>query len=281
MVSTYGPKRYHADLVRVICGDDAFTLRVMQAAPKLRVISKWGTGIDSIDQVSAGHLGILVRNTPDAFTQPVADTVLGYMLSFARDLPWMSRDVHAGQWVKTQGMSLGETTLGVIGIGNVGRAVIRRAASFGMRMLGNDIADISENFVSETGLEVVSKADLLSTADFVSLNCDLNSSSHHLIGNEELALMKPSAYLINTARGPLVDEPALVKALQDKEIAGAALDVFEIEPLPADSPLLSMDNCLLAPHNANSSPVAYKRVHENTIRNLLDGLRENRRMSTE
>jgi D-3-phosphoglycerate dehydrogenase len=121
----------------------------------------------------------------------------------------------------------------------------------------------------------------LSTADFVSLNCDLNSSSHHLIGNEELALMKPSAYLINTARGSLVDEPALVKALQDKEIAGAALDVFEIEPLPADSPLLSMDNCLLAPHNANSSPVAYKRVHENTIRNLLDGLRDNRRMSTE
>ena len=132
------------DIDGVICGDDAFTEQVLRAAPKLRVISKWGTGIDSIDQVAASRLGISVRNTPDAFTQPVADTVLGYVISFARGLPWMDRDIRSGQWVKKQGSSLGEAVLGVIGMGNVGRAVVRRASAFGMRVLGNDIADISD-----------------------------------------------------------------------------------------------------------------------------------------
>ena len=269
------------DIDGVISGDDAFTERVLHAAPRLRVISKWGTGIDSIDREAAGRLGISVRNTPDAFTQPVADTVLGYIIAFARGLPWMDRDMHSGQWVKQQGRSLGESTLGVIGVGNVGRAVVRRANAFGMRVLGNDIADINETLIAETGLEVVSKEDLLATADFVTLNCDLNSSSYHLIGEAELAQMQLTAYLINTARGPLVDEPELVRALQRGQIAGAALDVFEVEPLPPDSPLLDLDNCLLAPHNANSSPVAYRRVHENTIRNLLDGLQNSQRRKSE
>jgi D-3-phosphoglycerate dehydrogenase len=113
---------------------------------------------------------------------------------------------------------------------------------------------------------------LLAEADFISLNCDLNPTSHHLINAETVALMKPDAVLINTARGPVVDEAALVAALQGGTIAGAALDVFEQEPLPPESPLLQMDNVMLAPHNANSSPTAWERVHWNTIRNLLDGL---------
>lgn len=264
------------DIDGVISGDDAFTERVLLAAPRLKVISKWGTGVDSIDREAARRLGIAVCNTPDAFTQGVADTVLGYMLCFARQLPWMDRDIRCGQWNKRPGFSLHEATLGVIGVGNVGRAVVRRAVAFGMRVLGHDTVSIPETFIAETGLESVGKKDLLVKADFVSLNSDLNPTSFHIIDAGELGLMKPTAFLINTARGPLINEGALVAALQKGQIAGAALDVFEQEPLPQDSPLRRLDNCLLAPHNANSSPEAYRRVHENTIRNLLDQLANNR-----
>ena len=260
------------DIDGVICGDDAFTEKVMLLAPLLKVISKWGTGIDSIDQDAAQRLGIAVCNTTDAFTHPVADSVLGYMLCFARQIPWMDRDIRAGKWIKPMGFSLREATLGIIGVGNVGRAVARRAAGFGMKIIGDDLLPIPGDFTAETGLVPVDKQSLLEQSDFVSLNCDLNPSSHHMISAPELASMKTTAYLINTARGPLVDEFALVDALKSGGIAGAGLDVFEREPLPRESGLLELDNCLVAPHNANSSPEAYQRVHENTIRNLLKHL---------
>jgi D-3-phosphoglycerate dehydrogenase len=258
----------------VICGDDRFTERVMRAAPDLRVISKWGTGIDSIDRAAAARLGIQVCNTPDAFSEPVGDTVLGYMLCFARQLPWMDTDIRGGAWHKRPSISLGETTLGIIGVGSVGKAVARRARAFGPRLLGHDVVTIPEAFRREVGMEMVGKDELLRTADFVSLNCDLNPTSFHIIADRELQVMKPSAVLINTARGPLIDEPALVRAIAEKRIAGAALDVFEHEPLPADSPLRGFRNVLLAPHNANSSPRAWERVHESTLRNLFRGLAE-------
>ncbi len=257
------------DIDGVICGDDQFTEQVLRAAPRLKVISKWGTGIDSIDRAAAARLGIAVHNTPGAFTMPVADTVLGYVLCLARRLPWMDRDMRAGLWQKAAGLALAETTLGVIGVGNIGKAVVRRALAFGMRVLGNDVVDMPAEFLEETGIEMLSKDELLAQADFVSLNCDLNPTSFHLMDEREFALMKPTAAVVNTARGPIIAEPALVRALQDGVIAGAALDVFEVEPLPADSPLRRLDNVLLAPHNANSSPAAWERVHQNTIQNLL------------
>ncbi len=256
-----------------ICGDDRFTAQALEAcAPRLKIISKWGTGIDSIDQEAAARLGIRVGNTPNAFTLPVADTVLGYLLAFVRRQPWMDKALKAGRWEKLPGRSLSECSLGVIGVGNIGRAVLRRAKSFGMELLGSDIVEIDPNFVQETGVEMTALEDLLRRADFVSLNCDLNPASRHLINAETLAMMKPEAVLINTARGPIVDESALAAALKAGTISGAALDVYEVEPLPADSPLLKMDNVMLAPHNANSSPTAWEHVHWNTIRNLLEGL---------
>jgi D-3-phosphoglycerate dehydrogenase len=256
-----------------ICGDDRYTARVLEAClPRLKVISKWGTGIDSLDQEAAARLGIEIRRTPNAFTLPVADTVMGYILAFARRQPWMDRAVKAGEWNKIPGRSLSECTLGVIGVGNCGKAVLRRARAFGMKLLGNDIIEIAPDFILENGLEMTSLEDLLSRADFVSVNCDLNPTSYHLINEKTLAMLRQPAVLINTARGPIVHEAALVKALQNGHIAGAALDVFEKEPLPLDSPLLQMDQVMLAPHNANSSPAAWERVHWNTIRNLLDGL---------
>jgi D-3-phosphoglycerate dehydrogenase len=256
-----------------ICGDDRYTERVLEAcAPRLKVISKWGSGVDSIDHQAAAQLGVQVHRTPNAFTLPVADTVLGYMLAFVRQQPWMDRAMKAGVWKKIPGRSLSECTLGVVGVGNIGKAVIRRARAFGMRLLGNDIVEIAPDFIAENRLEMTSLEDLLVQADFVSLNCDLNPTSYHLINERTLALMKPSAVLINAARGAIVDEPALIQALQNGRIAGAALDVFETEPLPLDSPLLKMEQVLLAPHNANSSPSAWERVHRNTIFNLLYGL---------
>ncbi|MEZ4512242.1 MAG: phosphoglycerate dehydrogenase [Chloroflexota bacterium] len=257
------------DIDGVICGDDRFTERVLQASPRLKVISKWGTGIDSIDKAACQRLGIALCNTPNAFSEPVADTVFGYMLAFVRRQPWMDRAMKAGTWQKINGRSLRECTLGIIGVGDVGKAVARRAPAFGLRLLGHDLVDMPADFVAQTGIEMVSREALLRQADFVSINCDLNPTSYHLMNDATFALMKPEAILINTARGPVVEEAALIRALQSGQIGGAALDVFEFEPLPADSPLRQMDNVLLAPHNANSSPLAWERVHENSINNLL------------
>jgi D-3-phosphoglycerate dehydrogenase len=178
----------------------------------------------------------------------------------------------AGVWEKIPGRTLAECTLGVVGVGNCGRAVIRRGRAFGMTILGNDIIEIAPDFVRENAVQMTSLEDLLSRADFVTLHTDLNPTSYHLMNTRTLAQMQPGGVLINTARGPVVEEAALIDALQNGVIAGAALDVYEVEPLPLDSPLLGMDNVMLAPHNANSSPLAWERVHRSTIRNLLTGL---------
>ncbi len=265
--------KYAGQFDGTICGDDRYTARVIEAcAPRLKVISKWGTGVDSIDAEACARFKVKVGRTPNAFTTPVADTVLGYMLAFARRQPWMDREMKNGKWEKLPGKALSECTLGVIGVGNIGKAVTRRARAFGMKVLGTDIVEIDHVFITETGIEMTNLEYLLSNSDFVSINCDLNPTSYHLINARTLAMMKPSAILINTARGSIVEEKALVAALRNGGIGGAALDVFEQEPLPLDSPLLKMDNVLLAPHNSNSSPAAWERVHWNTIRNLLDGL---------
>jgi D-3-phosphoglycerate dehydrogenase len=257
----------------VICGDDPFTAEILRAAaPRLKVISKWGTGIDSINRPEAERLGIRVFNTPGAFTEAVADSVLGYVLAFARRIPWTDRDLKHGGWGKPPGRSLSECSLGVVGVGAIGKAVLRRARAFGMSLLGNDIVSIDSGFLAETGTAMVPLPELLARSDFVSLNCDLNPTSLGLIDAAALERMRPSAVLINTARGPVVDEEALIAALRRGRLAGAALDVFREEPLPQDSPLRSMENVLLSPHNANSSPEAWARVHRNTIENLLRGL---------
>jgi D-3-phosphoglycerate dehydrogenase len=257
-----------------ICGDDQFTERVLRAAPRLKVIAKWGTGIDSIDTSAAAKLGVRVCNTPNVFTDCVADTTIGYVLCFARRLPWMDQDIRRGLWTKPDAISLRECTLGVVGVGNIGKAVVRRARAFGMTVLGADPVAPPASFVEETGLAMLPLRALIEEADFITLHCDLNPTSFHLMSRAELSLMRSSAYLINTSRGPIVDEPALVDALRERRIAGAALDVFEVEPLPADSPLRVMDHCLLAPHNANSGHAARRRVHESTIAHLLKGLRD-------
>jgi len=265
--------KYAGQFDGAICGDDRYSARVIEAClPRLKVISKWGTGIDSIDAEACSRYEIKLCRTTNAFTLPVADTVLGYILAFARRQPWMDKEMKSGKWEKIPGRALSECTLGVIGVGNIGKAVTRRARPFGMKVYGTDIIEIDHVFIAETGIEMVDLQTLLFNSDFVSINCDLNPTSYHLVNSDTLALMKSNAVLINTARGPIVEERALIEALQVKRLAGAALDVFEHEPLPLESPLMKMDNVMLAPHNSNSSPAAWERVHWNTIKNLLEGL---------
>jgi D-3-phosphoglycerate dehydrogenase len=265
--------RYAGKVDGTACGDDKYTDAVLKKfAPRMKVISKWGTGIDSIDKEAAENLGIVVYRTLDAFTDPVADSVLEYILIFTRKGPEMDRRMKEGNWDKLLTRALNECTLGVVGVGAIGKAVLRRARPFGMELLGNDIIEVDSEFISEVGVRMTSLDDLLGASDFISLNCDLNPTSFHLMNEETFSRIKSGSVLINTSRGPVVDETALIEILQSGKLAGAALDVFEEEPLPKDSPLTSMKNVMLAPHNANSSPAAWERVHLNTIRNVFIGL---------
>lgn len=256
-----------------ICGDDVYSARVIEGcSPRLKVISKWGTGIDAIDKEACKKFGVMIGNTFNAFTIPVSETAMGYILEFARQLPFMDRTMHEGKWNKPFSTTLSESTLGIIGAGNIGQALARRARAFGCRILMNDIVPIKPDFLIENHIEQVPLETLMNESDYVTCHTDLNPSSRHLINEKTLGMMKPNAILINTSRGPVVDESALAEALKAGKIAGAALDVFETEPLPMDSPLRSMPNVLIAPHNSNYSPWACERVHWNTVRNLLIGL---------
>ena len=256
-----------SDVDGILCGDDRITGKVLDAAPRLKIIVKWGTGIDSIDKEAAARRGIPEGNTPNAFTEPVADTVLSCILCFARGTIDLDAKTRRGVWEKKLNTALNECTLGVVGVGNIGLAVIKRAEAFGMKILGTDIKDKSFTYM-------VSLDKILRESDFVSLNCDLNQTSHHLMNAKTLSLMKPSAYLINASRGPLIEEAALIDALKNETIAGAALDVFEHEPISKDHPFAAMSNVILSPHNANASLLAWNKVHENSVRQLLEVLQK-------
>lgn len=262
------------DVDAIVCGDDRLTRRVLESARRLRVISKWGTGIDSIDKEACRDLGIRLCNTPNAFTIPVADSTFAYMLAFARRSFEQVQLMRSGAWDKLPGVTLAESTVGVIGVGAIGREVARRASVFGARVLGCDPIEPSPRFIAETGIEMTGLESLLRQSDFVTLHTDLNPSSRHLMNRETIALMKRSAVLINTSRGPVVKEVDLIDALERGIISGAGLDVFEHEPLPVESPLRRMANVMCASHNSNSSPAAWERVHRSTLDQMYKGLRE-------
>jgi D-3-phosphoglycerate dehydrogenase len=265
--------KYAGKFDGTICGDDRYSPEVIrQCAPRLKVISKWGTGIDSIDKTEAEKLGVQVFRSINAFTVPVSDSVMGYILAFARRQPWLDREMKSGAWEKLPGRALSECTLGVIGVGFIGKELLRKAQVFGMKLLATDIVSPPQDFIEKTGVRMVDLDELLRSSDFISVNCDLNPTSFHLLNYQTLSNVKKGAVVINTARGPIIEEPALINSLREKRLSGAALDVFEVEPLPMDSPLLKMDNVMLAPHNSNSSPFAWENVHWNTLRNLLLGL---------
>jgi D-3-phosphoglycerate dehydrogenase len=190
----------------------------------------------------------------------------------ARQLHRLDREVRQGGWTKIQGVSLQGKVLGVIGVGSIGRALVRRAVAIGMSVVGYDIASIPISFVKETGISCVKLEELLRVSDFISLNCTLTPESYHLLGTNEFALMKTGVYIVNTARGSLINEEALVQALREGKVAGAALDVFEQEPLPSNSPLREFDNCIFGTHNSSNTYEAVARTNRLAIQKLLDGL---------
>ncbi|MCE4619719.1 MAG: D-glycerate dehydrogenase [Desulfurococcales archaeon] len=230
--------------------------------PKLRIIAQYAVGYDNIDLDCATKYGVYVTNTPGVLTEAVADFTWGLILAVTRRMVEADQFVRSGEWYKTGtgwhplmmlGFEINGKTLGIVGMGRIGRAVAERAKGFKMRILYYDKRPLPPEEEERLNAKHVSLEELLRESDIVSLHVPLTKDTYHLIGEKELRLMKKSAYLVNTARGKVVDTDALVKALQEGWIAGAALDVFEQEPLPPDHPLTKMKNVVLAPHAASAT----------------------------
>ncbi|HQM68931.1 MAG TPA: NAD(P)-dependent oxidoreductase [Bacteroidales bacterium] len=259
------------DVEGIICGDDRITEKVIDNAEKLKVIVKWGTGIDSINKKYAESRGIPVRNTPDAFITPVTESAIGLMLSIVRRLDENNRKMHQGKWEKIRAFTLYELTTGIIGYGRIGSAVAARLSAFTENVIWHDILTDEElNPDGEFFGKRVALPELLERADIITIHCDLNPTSRHLISEENILRMKDGVIIINTARGPVINEPDLEKYLKTGKIGFAGLDVFETEPLPEDSYLRSCDRCILLSHNTNSSPLHWEKVHLNSIKMLKE-----------
>jgi D-3-phosphoglycerate dehydrogenase len=256
----------------ILAGDDELTARVIEASPRLEVIAKWGIGTDGIDFDAAEEHGVRVFNTPGAFADEVADTVVGYAIMLTRELHHVDREVREGNWYCPRGVSLAGRTFGIVGVGSIGSAVARRAAALGTDVLGHDVRELPEELREETGIEPVGREELFERSDVVSLNCALNDATAGMVDADALDLIGPEGYLINTSRGELVVETDLIAALEEGRLAGAALDVFETEPLPPESPLTGMDHTILGSHNAQNTEEAVSRVHDRAVANLVEGL---------
>jgi phosphoglycerate dehydrogenase-like enzyme len=235
----------------VLAGVDAFTRTVLESerSVNLKIISRWGVGYDTIDIAAATRAGIVVAYTPELLNDAVADYTFALLLAAARRVPEVHASMRNGQWQTAWGQDVAGQTLGIVGCGRIGTAVARRAAGFGMRMLGFDCTP--KEMARAAGIRLVTMDELLSQSDFVSLHAALTPQSRGMIGEAQLRRMKPTAILINTGRGPLIDEEALSRALHEGWIAGAALDVFETEPLPPTSPLRGAPNVVLSPHQSS------------------------------
>ncbi len=217
---------------------------------RLKLIARFGVGYDSVDVSALSEHGVLLTIAPDGVRRPVASSVMAFMLHMAHRLEEKDRLVREGRW-KDKGDYLGYgltgKTLGVIGVGNIGKEVFRLAKPWGMVHLGCD-PNVPQSAVDDLGVKMVDLDTLLRQSDVVSVNCMLNDETHHLIGSRQFGLMKPTAFFINTARGPVVDEAALTETMAKRRIRAAAIDVFEQEPTPVDNPLLKLDNVVVAPH---------------------------------
>jgi D-3-phosphoglycerate dehydrogenase / 2-oxoglutarate reductase len=254
----------------IIAGDEPLDRALLtSAAPRLRVISRWGVGIDNLDLEAARELGIEVRNTPAVFADEVADVAIGYMVMLARRLHTIDASVRAGEWSKPQGVSLSGRTLGIVGLGSIGRGVAKRGLAMGMTVVGADPIPEAQAAARELGVRVVELDEVFDRADVLSLNAPMTPANRHLVNAERLARLARGAFVVNTARGPLVDEAALVTALESGQVGGAALDVFETEPLAAESPLRALPNVILGSHNASNTLEAVRRVNRLAIENLL------------
>ena len=253
----------------VVAGDDKFTAQVLGRLPDLRVISKWGIGVDGIDLHAAAERDIVVRNTPGMFDDEVADVTMAYVVNLLRELATIDRGVRTGSWPKPAGRSLRGLTLGIIGLGGIGRAVAQRAAVAGMNVIGLDPSESSREAATKLGVTCCDIEQVWADADVISINCPLNDATYHLLDDRATGLMRDGVYVVNTGRGPVIDTDALVAGLRSGKIAGAALDVLETEPLPAGDPLVAFDNVMFGSHNASNTLEASARVHDVAIAHLI------------
>lgn len=256
---------------------DRIDADLMDTAPQLKVVSQMAVGYDNIDVQAATKRRLPVGHTPGVLTDTTADFAFALLMAAARRISEGERFVRAGKWqtwgpTLLMGQDVFGATLGIIGMGRIGQAVARRASGFNMRILYSDEHDVAA--AAELGAERRSFDEVLAQSDFVSVHTPLAPNTHHLIDERAFQLMKPTGILINTARGPIVDPKALHDALASGEIAYAALDVTEPEPIPLDDPLLSLDNCLIVPHIASSSVATRNRMAVMAAENLLAGLKD-------
>jgi len=232
-----------------------FTRQVLTSCPNLRLISIWGTGTDNVNLESAQEQGITVTNTPGANALSVAEHTIAILLALARQLPRLDREVRSGNWPRVEMVQLGGKILGLFGLGAIGRYVAKMARGMGMDVIAWTLHPSSER-AEESNVRFVSKEALLKNADVVSLHLRLNDETKGFLKRKDFDLMKPHAFFVNTARAALVESGALEEALRSKKIAGAALDVYEQEPLPPGDPLKSLPNVVMTPHNSGMTPEA-------------------------
>ncbi|MFN8660672.1 MAG: D-glycerate dehydrogenase [Thermomicrobiales bacterium] len=250
---------------------------VLDRHPNLKVVSNFAVGYDNIDPNAATERGVIVCNTPDVLTAATADHTWALLMAAARRIPESIEYVREGKWrtwgpLLLLGQEISGATLGIIGLGRIGKEVARRASGFGMRVIAYDEYQDAD-FAARNAVEYTDMDTVLREADFLTLHVALTPETRHLIGAEEFAKMKPTSILINAARGPVVDTEALVAALNTGEILAAALDVTDPEPLPADHPLVNMDNCIVVPHTASATVQTRDAMATLAARNLLAGLR--------
>lgn len=252
---------------------DTIDKEIIEANKNLKIIANYGAGFNNIDIAAAGQNGIQVTNTPGVSTDATADLVMGLVIAIARRLVEGDKETRAGRfqgWAPLYhlGVEVTGKTLGIVGMGNIGQGVARRARGFDMKIIYNTRTRLPEQKEKELGLTYMSLEEVIRNSDFLSLNLSYNPATHHMISTKELASMKPSAYLINAARGPLVDEQALLEALQNKIIAGAALDVYEFEPKITKG-LEKLDNVILSPHIGNATVETRDAMAEIAAKNII------------
>ncbi|MFO1021742.1 MAG: phosphoglycerate dehydrogenase [Planctomycetales bacterium] len=237
------------DCEAIVAGSEPYTPRVLEALPKLRVIARWGVGFDAVHLPTADAQKIVVATTPGCNHHAVAEHAIALLMGVARGFPRLDQQVRAGRWMRVSTPRVMGKTIGLLGLGRIGQATATRAIGLGMKVLAYDPFPPKE-FVAQHQIELADLDSVLSRSEYISLHLPCTAETRHIINAKTIARMKPGALLINTARGPLVNEVDLVAALESGHLGGAGLDVFEVEPLPVDSPLLKFDNVLVSGHVA-------------------------------
>ena len=252
------------DVDAAIVGDDAIDAGVLEAgkASRLKAIVKWGVGADNIDMEAAKRLGLPVYNTPGVFADEVADLAMALLLGIVRRTHLMNQAIRGGTWARLEGRTLAGMKAGVVGLGSIGQAIARRVLAFGMEAMGYDVRTVPAGQLP--GVRQVAFEVVLRESDVLFLACNLTAENRHLLNAAAFAAMKPGMFLVNVSRGPLIDEAALAAALGSGKVAGAGLDVFEQEPLLAESPLRRFDQCVFTAHAGSSTEEAIARINQMT-----------------